>query len=189
MFSTIPQVAYQFPCDYAGLGFSPYAICWRQCAASTSYLTVVGNNCSSRASLHPDHQLPNDLWWAHSPGCPPPTHGKEVRSVLGVKTPSWDQGKWHQHSTINIDSAYIHFSCNLKNKLQERCTAHLYSHIYRIYWMISALHFWNPSRIGDHKSDKRKLLTATIKEVLCRDVYWIAIGTAPPWGVSIVSAL
>ena len=26
MFRTIPQVAYQFPCNYAGFGFSPYAI-------------------------------------------------------------------------------------------------------------------------------------------------------------------
>ena len=78
-------VAYQFPCDYAGLGFSPYAILWRQCAASTSYLTVVGNNCSSRASLHPDHQLPKDLWWAHSPGCPPPIKNLGRRSARPVE--------------------------------------------------------------------------------------------------------
>ena len=41
--------------------------------------------------------------------------------------------------------------------------------------MIPVIHFWNPLRIGDHKSDKRKLLKATTKEVLCRDIYWIAI--------------
>ena len=27
--------------------------------------------------------LPEYLWWAHSPGCPPPTPGKEIRSALG----------------------------------------------------------------------------------------------------------
>ena len=45
---------------------------FRDMRSTTSYLIVVGNNASSRASLHPDYQLPKDLWWAHSPGCPPP---------------------------------------------------------------------------------------------------------------------
>ena len=70
----------------------------RDTRSTTSYLLVIGNVPPPAASLHPDPLLPEDLWWAHSPGCPPPTHRKEVRSVLGVKTPSWDQGKWHQHS-------------------------------------------------------------------------------------------
>ena len=53
---------------------------FRDMRSITSYLIVVGNIASSRASLHPDHQLPKDLWWAHSPGCPPPNKiGKEVR--------------------------------------------------------------------------------------------------------------
>ena len=45
---------------------------FRDMRSTTSYLIVVGNIASSRASLHPDYQLPKDLWWAHSPGCPPP---------------------------------------------------------------------------------------------------------------------
>ena len=49
---------------------------FRDMRSTTSYLIVVGNNASSRASLHPDYQLPKDLWWAHSPGCPPPIKGR-----------------------------------------------------------------------------------------------------------------
>ena len=44
---------------------------------------MVGNEPPPAASLHPDPLLPEDLWWAPSPGCPPPTPGKEVRSALG----------------------------------------------------------------------------------------------------------
>ena len=52
---------------------------------STTYLTMVGNNASSRASLHPDLQLPKDLWWAHSPGCPPPIKNLGRRSARPIE--------------------------------------------------------------------------------------------------------
>ena len=44
--------------------------------STTSYLIVDGNPPPSVASLHLDPLLPEDLWWAPSPGCPPPTPGK-----------------------------------------------------------------------------------------------------------------
>ena len=62
--------------------------------STTSYLIVDGNEPPPVASLHLDPLLPEDLWWAPSPGCPPPTRGKEVRSDLGDNTPSTARGKW-----------------------------------------------------------------------------------------------
>ena len=69
-----------FPCDYAGLEF-PRTRSFGDTRSTTSYLIVIGNNASSRASLHPDCHLPTDLWWAHSPGCPPPIKSLGRRSA------------------------------------------------------------------------------------------------------------
>ena len=58
---------------------------FRDMRSTTSYLIVVGNIASSRASLHPDYQLPKDLWWAHSPGCPPPIKNLGRRSARPIE--------------------------------------------------------------------------------------------------------
>ena len=48
----------------------------RDTRSTTSYLLVIGNVPPPAASLHPDPLLPEDLQWAHSPGCPPPIQGR-----------------------------------------------------------------------------------------------------------------
>ena len=55
--------------------------------------SVDGNLPPQAASLQPAPLLPEDLWWAPSPGCPPPTHRKEVHSDLGDSTPPTARGK------------------------------------------------------------------------------------------------
>ena len=80
-------------CAYAGSGFWLNANSKRQ--AQHHVLPNCGrkqapSSCEPTPRLPPE-LLPEDLWWAPSPGCPPK---KEVRPVLGVKTPFWDQGMW-----------------------------------------------------------------------------------------------
>ena len=88
-----PRCKYS-PSAYAGSGFWLNANSKRQ--AQHHVLPNCGrkpapSSCEPTPRLPPE-LLPEDLWWAPSPGCPPPTPGKEVRPVLGVKTPFWDQG-------------------------------------------------------------------------------------------------
>ena len=72
-------------CAYAGSGFWLNANYKRQ--AQHHSLPNCGrkhasSSCEPTPRLPPE-LLPEDLWWAPSPGCPPPTPGKEVRSALG----------------------------------------------------------------------------------------------------------
>ena len=89
-----PRCKYS-PSAYAGSGFWLNANSKRQ--AQHHVLPNCGrkpapSSCEPTPRLPPE-LLPEDLWWAPSPGCPPPTPGKEVRPVLEVKTPFWDQGR------------------------------------------------------------------------------------------------
>ena len=70
---------------YAGSGFWLNANSKRQ--AQHHVLPNCGrkqapSSCEPTPRLPPE-LLPEDLWWAPSPGCPPPPPGKEVRPVLG----------------------------------------------------------------------------------------------------------
>ena len=143
----------------------------RDTRSTTSYLIVVGNIASSsckptqrsppagRSLVGSQPRLPSSHTWEGGPLSP-----RGQNPILGPRkvTP-----------TFNNQHRFDIFTFLLQSEEQVTRTVHctpLFSHLSNLLNDISSS-FLNPSHIGDHKSDKRKLLTATIKEVLCRDAY------------------